>query len=368
MEMMRFPLYFWALCAVLLYNASSICHGHVSLPGKNVAIFVFGDSIFDAGNNNYINTITQANYFPYGESFFKNPTGRFSDGRIIPDFIAEYVKLPFIPPYLQPGNSDYSIGVNFASAGAGALDETNQGMVIDLGTQLSYFKNVSRHLRKKLGDAEAKALLSRAVFLFSVGGNDYVFPFSINSSVLRSYSREEFVGQVIGNITEVIQDIYKIGGRKFGFLNLLPLACVPFLRVIPGQNGACLDQISPFVELHNKEISNLLQKEYSELNGFKYSLLDVNTFLKERMDHPSKYGFKESKIACCGSGPYRGILSCGGKRGVTEYELCDNVSEYVFFDSGHLTDKAHQQFAKLVWSEKLSFKGGYNLKSLFELK
>ncbi|KAL5583398.1 hypothetical protein UlMin_015840 [Ulmus minor] len=360
MKMMRFPLYFWALCAVLLYNASSICHGHVSLPGKYVAMFVFGDSIFDAGNNDYINTIAQANYFPYGESFFKNPNWqifRWSN--------TEYVKLPFIPLYLQPGNSDYSIGVNFASGGAGALDETNQGMAIDLGTQLSYFKNVSRHLRKKLGDAKAKASLSRAVYLFSVGSNDYVFPFYINSSVLRSYSREEFVGQVIGNITE---NIYKIGGRKFGFVNLWPLACVPFVRVIPGQNGACLDQVTPFVQLHNKEISNLLQKKHSELKGFKYSLLDFNTFLNERIDHPSKYGFKESKIACCGSGPYRGIFSYGGKRCITEYELCDNVSEYVFFDSGHLTDKAYQQFAKLVWNGKLNFKGGYNLKSLFELK
>ncbi|KAL5583399.1 hypothetical protein UlMin_015841, partial [Ulmus minor] len=356
-----FPLNFWALCAVLLYNASCICHGHVSLPGKNVAIYVFGDSLFDAGNNNYINTTGQANYFPFGESFFKNPTGRFSDGRI-------YVKLPFIPPYLQPGNSNYSIGVNFASGGAGALDETNHGMVIDLGTQLSYFKNASRHLGKKLGDAEAKDLLSRAAYLFSVGTNDYGFRFLTNSSVIRSYSREEYVGQVIGNITEVIQDIYKIGGRKFGFLNLAPLDCVPMIRALEGKNGACFDQFTPFLELHHKELSNLLQKQQSELKGFKYSLLDFNMFLKERIDHPSKYGFKESKVACCGSGPYRAIGRCGGNGGITEYELCDNVNDYVFFDLIHPTEKVSQQFSKLVWNGKLSIKGGYNLKALFELK
>lgn len=52
-------------------------------------LFVFGDSLFDPGNNNYINTTTQfqANWWPYGESFFNPPTGRFCDGRIIPDFI-----------------------------------------------------------------------------------------------------------------------------------------------------------------------------------------------------------------------------------------------------------------------------------------
>lgn len=58
---------------------------------QQVALFVFGDSLFDPGNNNYINTTTdfQANHWPYGQSYFSTPTGRFTDGRIIPDFIGE---------------------------------------------------------------------------------------------------------------------------------------------------------------------------------------------------------------------------------------------------------------------------------------
>ena len=43
--------------------------------------------------------------------------------------VAEYAKLPLIPPFLQPGNNQYYHGVNFASAGAGALVETFQGEV-----------------------------------------------------------------------------------------------------------------------------------------------------------------------------------------------------------------------------------------------
>lgn len=77
--------------------------------------------------------------------------------------------------------------------------------VIDLHTQLSYFESARETLRQKLGVEEANALLSRAVHLFSVGSNDYVFPFETNSSTLRSYSPEEFVGVVIGNITAVIK-------------------------------------------------------------------------------------------------------------------------------------------------------------------
>ena len=79
-------------------------------------------------------------------------------------------------------------------------------------------------------------------------------------------------------------------------------------------------------------------------------------------------GFKEGKTACCGSGPYGGILSCGAKRGVTDYELCDGVTEYVFFDSIHPTERVYQKVSELWWSHSPNVTGSYiNLKELFEV-
>ncbi|MFS7974652.1 putative transcription factor AP2-EREBP family [Helianthus anomalus] len=108
------------------------------------ALFVFGDSFFDPGNNNYINTITdfQANHWPYGQSYFSTPSGRFSDGRLIPDFIAEYAKLPPIPAYLEPSNKEYTHGANFASGGAGTLIDTYAGFVrlfLSFETRICHF-------------------------------------------------------------------------------------------------------------------------------------------------------------------------------------------------------------------------------------
>ncbi|KAB1218296.1 GDSL esterase/lipase 1 [Morella rubra] len=193
----RFP----HVCFLVLYASLIIpTRCRMCLPEDHVALFIFGDSAFDAGNNNYINTTTdlQANVWPYGETFFKYPTGRPSNGRLIPDFIAEYAKLPSIPPYLHPGYHRYTDGANFASAGAGALVETRQGLmstsllsfdgldddyfpfvhdrflflppnqVIDLHTQLNYFKHMETFLRQSLGEADVKTLLSGAVYLFSV--------------------------------------------------------------------------------------------------------------------------------------------------------------------------------------------------------
>lgn len=51
------------------------------------ALYVFGDSFFDNGNNNLLPTMARANFFPYGMNFRKGPTGRFTDGRTVVDFI-----------------------------------------------------------------------------------------------------------------------------------------------------------------------------------------------------------------------------------------------------------------------------------------
>lgn len=76
-------------------------HQHHHKHHSPTSLFIFGDSFLDVGNNNYINTSTldQANFWPYGITFFHFPTGRFSDGRLISDFIGIYF-ITF-PPFPQ---------------------------------------------------------------------------------------------------------------------------------------------------------------------------------------------------------------------------------------------------------------------------
>lgn len=53
------------------------------------ALFVFGDSLVDNGNNNYLATSARADSPPYGIDFpTHRPTGRFSNGLNIPDIIS----------------------------------------------------------------------------------------------------------------------------------------------------------------------------------------------------------------------------------------------------------------------------------------
>ncbi|XVE66535.1 hypothetical protein DITRI_Ditri08aG0087000 [Diplodiscus trichospermus] len=304
------------------------CH---NLPQNHVAFFVFGDSLFDS---------------------------------------AQFAGLPLILAYLQPGNYKFTEGVNFASGGAGALVETHQGILIlgkffvqrrlvDLETQIKYFKKVEKSLRQDLGDTETKKLLSRAVYLIDVGGNDYLTR-NLNAS------DEEFVSMVLGNLTVALKEIYKKGGRKFGFHNIMPLGCLPYLKAQAG--GSRNDEATTIAKLHNKELPKTLNKLEKKLQGFKYAYFNLYKSLNERLNNPSKYGFKDGTRACCGSGLLGGVYSCGGKRGIAKFDLCENPGEYLFFDSYHPSKKAYQQFAELMWAGNTDIVWPYNLKTLFQVE
>jgi hypothetical protein len=79
-------------CVLALFGATGLLIPPTCLAKlvakKHAALFIFGDSLFDAGNNVFINGPT-ADFWPYWETFFKHPTGRICDGRIVPDFIGK---------------------------------------------------------------------------------------------------------------------------------------------------------------------------------------------------------------------------------------------------------------------------------------
>ncbi|RYR73707.1 hypothetical protein Ahy_A02g008183 [Arachis hypogaea] len=55
------------------------------------AFFVFGDSLVDSGNNNYLPTTARADTLPYGVDYpTHHPTGRFSNGFNLPDLISKF--------------------------------------------------------------------------------------------------------------------------------------------------------------------------------------------------------------------------------------------------------------------------------------
>ena len=82
--------YFFCVFVSLLNLIS--CHVQSKPIGEHKTLFVFGDSLFDPGNNQYLNGSSVEGgsiSWPYGETYFNHSTGRLSDGRIVPDLIGK---------------------------------------------------------------------------------------------------------------------------------------------------------------------------------------------------------------------------------------------------------------------------------------
>ncbi|KAM7269408.1 hypothetical protein ACFE04_024905 [Oxalis oulophora] len=128
------------------------------------AFFVFGDSLVDSGNNNYLATTARADAYPYGIDFYTHSaTGRFSNGLNIPDLISEQIGNADPPlPYLSPdlNGRRLLIGANFASAGIGILNDTGVQFlnVIRMYRQLEYFQQYQQRLSAIVGVKQARQL------------------------------------------------------------------------------------------------------------------------------------------------------------------------------------------------------------------
>jgi len=259
------PLFIFSLPGVTAINY----HDRIHVP----AMFLFGDSLVDAGNNDFIpNSTAKANFPPYGETFFHRPTGRFTNGRTAFDFIASILKLPFPPPYLKP-RSDFSHGINFASGGSGILDSTGNDMnIIPLSLQIRHFvANYSSSLKQKGagGVYSAKTHLSQSLYVISSGGNDIALNYLLNSSFQRTTSAQDFVKLLLSKYNEYLLSLYHTGARNFLVLDIPPVGCVPSSRLagMKTWNGGCLETANKLVMAYNGGLRQLVGHLNKKIRG-----------------------------------------------------------------------------------------------------
>ncbi|MED6180791.1 hypothetical protein PIB30_013683 [Stylosanthes scabra] len=154
--------------------------------GKYPALFAFGDSILDTGNNNNLQTLTKSNFPPNGRNFIGGqPTGRFSDGKVLSDVIAGALGIKeTLPAYLDPNlrNEELSTGVCFASLQLAQetmiSPQIYRSGVLQQGAQLQNFREYITRLKAVVGEERANNITSNALYLISAGNNDIAITYS----------------------------------------------------------------------------------------------------------------------------------------------------------------------------------------------
>ncbi|CAN0892764.1 GDSL esterase/lipase At5g33370 [Linum grandiflorum] len=334
------------------------------------AFFVFGDSLVDSGNNNYLATTARADSPPYGIDYpTRRPTGRFSNGLNIPDLISERIGQAEPPlPYLSPELTGQRLlnGANFASAGIGILNDTGVQFIniIRMYQQLEYFEQYQRRLRALIGANRAKRLVKGALVLITVGGNDfvnnyYLVPFSARSAQMRLPA---YVRYVISEYKKLLKRLYKLGAYRILVTGTGPLGCAPAELAVRGTNGGCSAELQRAASLFNPQLTQMLTGLNREIGRDGFVGVNTGVMHMEFITNPGDYGFATSKVACCGQGPYNGLGLC-----TPASNLCRNRNLNVFWDAFHPSEKANKLIVQQMFSGSTEFISPMNLSTIMKL-
>lgn len=324
---------------------------------KVPALVVFGDSTVDAGNNNQIPTLLKSNFRPYGRDFAGGePTGRFCNGRLATDFISEALGLPpTVPAYLDPAYSirDFAKGVCFASAGTGFDNATSDVLsVIPLWKEVEYFKDYQRRLRRYMGRAKAKWTVNEAVYIISIGTNDFLENyFSLVTGRFEQFTVEGFQDFILGLAADFVTTIYRLGARKISFTALSPMGCLPLERTANMlRGGACVEEFNEVARNFNAKLQAMVGELCATLPAIKLKYTTPYDALLHIITNPSQYGIDNVQEGCCGTGKFEMGYLCND----WDHKTCPDADKYMFWDSFHPTEKVNRLMAELTVKTSLA--------------
>ncbi|KAJ0704410.1 putative alpha-L-fucosidase [Helianthus annuus] len=277
-----------------------------SLPRCSWAgIYNFGDSNSDTGG---ISAAFIPVTSPYGMTFFNKPVGRLTDGRLLLDFLVEYIGLPYVSAYLDTINTDYRHGANFATGGS-TIRKQNESIY--------------------------------------QGG---ISPFSLDIQTIQFTQFNQLYGQ---------------GARSFWIHNTGPVGCLPVATFNvknpkPGylDQYGCIRYQNDIAMEFNKQLKARVIKLRSQLADAAITYVDIYTAKYKLISNTKKYGFKDHLKVCCGHHENDVHIFCG-KTGIVNGTkvfggACANPETYVSWDAVHMTEAANRWVANHVLNGSLS--------------
>ncbi|GMN41516.1 hypothetical protein TIFTF001_010742 [Ficus carica] len=318
------PLYLGLSVLISLLMSATLVRSETGVSKSSChfpAIFNFGDSNSDTGGLSA--AFGQAPY-PNGETYFHTPSGRFSDGRLIVDFIAESLGLPYLSSYLDSLGSNFSHGANFATAGSTIRPQNTtisqsgySPISLDVQyVQFSDFRKRSQNIRKQGGlfgtSLPKEEDFSQALYTFDIGQND---------------------------------------------LTAGPVGCLPYvldrylITAAQIDKHGCATPFNDVAQHFNQRLKSALAQLRKELPLAAITYVDVYSVKYTLISQAKKYGFENPLVACCGHGGkynYNRYNKCGSKKTINGEEIviaksCSNPMVKINWDGVHFTEAANKR-------------------------
>ncbi|GJN31978.1 hypothetical protein PR202_gb20443 [Eleusine coracana subsp. coracana] len=314
-----------------------------------VVIINFGDSNSDTGGMAAANGMNIE--LPQGRTFFRRPTGRISDGRLVIDFICESLHTPYLSPYLKSLGADFRNGVNFAIGGSTA---TPGGSPFSLDVQFHqflYFRARSMELinmgQKPPIDREG---FRRAIYTIDIGQND------LSAFMHLPYDQvlTDKVPGVVAQIKYTIEALYSHDARKFWIHGTGALGCLPQKLAIPRKDDSdldahgCLKNYNAVARRFNALLGEACNQLRQRMVDATIVFVDMFAIKYDLVANHTMHGIDKPLMTCCGHGGppynYNHFKACMS----AEMQLCDVAARFISWDGVHLTEAANAIVAAKV--------------------
>ncbi|KAK8692333.1 hypothetical protein V6N13_075801 [Hibiscus sabdariffa] len=344
-------------CSLFLFLLSPPCKAGILTTCKFDAIYQLGDSISDTGNLIREDPFSPCASLPYGETIFKNATGRCSNGLLIIDFLALSAGIPFLQPYL---NSEALFtrgrGVNFAVAGSTALPVeilarnrvvapvTNSSLSKQLDWMFTHFNGICRD------DEDCFQKLKTALFIVGeIGGNDYNYALFQGKSFDEVRSMAPFVIQAI---KDAVIRVVGYGATRVIVPGNFPTGCFPVYLMRFRSNGSdaydgfhCHKDLNNLSAHHNALLKQAIKELRKQLPDVIIVYADYYNAYMKLLTKAAFLGFDpdSTRKACCGigiGGDYK--LEFNKMCGAPGVAVCQNPEKYISWDGVNLTQKAYK--------------------------
>lgn len=300
---------------------------------------MFGDSYADTGN--WKKSVASSWKAPYGSTFPGKPTGRFSDGRILADYIASYLHIRSPVPYEQRKSraEDLQFGMNFAYGGTGVFDtDVHQP---NLTSQINFFGDVIA------AKVHTKTDLLYSIAFVAVAGNDYANFLKRGPPDL---SLKQFTRIVIHQLVLDLKGIHNLGVPKVVVTAMEPLGCLPAITFLSGFKN-CSKSLNDDTAFHNRLLQRTLDSLNNRFDKPVFFVLDLySAFLSVLQRHAFQQGNTggyNPLMPCC-QGANRDY-QCGSREGdVAKYTICKDPRLAFFWDGVHPAQNGWYQVYKAL--------------------
>lgn len=328
------------------------------------AIYNFGDSNSDTGGGS-------AAFYPMappcGETFFHRPAGRGCDGRLLIDFIAKHLGLPYLSPYLDSIGANFRHGANFATGGS-TIRRQNESFFLNgvspfsldiQVAQFTQFKSRTGWFFNQDKKSSNRSNLprpedfSKALYIFDIGQNDLAAGF-------RTMTNEKLkaeIPDIINQFATAIQNLYQQGARAFWIHNTGPIGCLAVtLHYLhdPLPTGyvdhlGCVKFQNDMAREFNRQLKLKVNDLREELPLAALTYVDLYTAKYELLANAKQQGFLDKASICCGYHKDNDHVWCGNKGKINGSEIyagsCEDPSLYISWDGVHYTEAANRWIA-----------------------